>query len=79
MSRMDGRAFGSSMAVATVATDTCVSVRERIVQRSRINLFQDAKKLIQRSTKVRGRGIVELLGPGGNVCCCCVVLYLELY
>jgi hypothetical protein len=67
MSGMDGRTFDSPMATATVATNACGSVGERIVRGSRIRLFQDARESIQRSTEVRGMGIVELLGPGGNV------------
>jgi hypothetical protein len=67
MSGVDGRAFGSLVAAATVATNACGSVRERVVQGSRIRLFQDARESIQRSTEVRGTGTVELLGPGGNV------------
>jgi hypothetical protein len=67
MSGMDGRAFGSPVAAATVATNACGSVGERVVRGSRIRLFQDAKESIQRSTVVPGTGTVELLGPGGNV------------
>jgi hypothetical protein len=67
MSGMDGRAFGSPVAAATVATNACGSVGERIVRGSRIRLFQDARESIQRSTEVQGTGTVELLGPGGNV------------
>jgi hypothetical protein len=67
MSGTDGRAFGSPVAAATGATNACGSVRERIIRRSRISLFQDASESIQRSTEVRGTGTVELLGPGGNV------------
>ena len=67
MSGTDGRAFGSPVAAATVATNACGSIGERIVRRSRISLFQDARESIQRSTEVRERGTVELLGPGGNV------------
>jgi hypothetical protein len=67
MSGMDGRAFGSPVAAATVATNACGSVEERVVRGSHIRLFQDAKDSIQRSTEVRGTGIVELLGPGDNV------------
>ena len=68
MSRTDGTAFGSPVIAAIVATNACGSVGERIVRRSRINLFQDAKESIQRSTEVRGRGTVELLGPRGYNC-----------
>jgi hypothetical protein len=64
---MDGRTFGSPVAVATVATNACGSVGERVVRGSRTRLFQDARESIQRSTEVPGTGIVELLGPGGNV------------
>jgi hypothetical protein len=64
---MDGRTFGSPVAVATVATNACGSVGERVVRGSRTRLFQDARDSIQRSTEVPGTGIVELLGPGGNV------------
>jgi hypothetical protein len=67
MSGMDGRAFGSLVAAATVATNACGSVGERIVRGSRIRLFQDGRESIQRSTEVLGTGTVELLGPGGNV------------
>jgi hypothetical protein len=67
MSGMDGRAFGSPVAETTVATNACGSVEERVVRGNRIRLFQDARESIQRSTEVRGTGIVELLGPGGNV------------
>src|SRR5450759_2522824 len=67
MSGADGRAFGSPVAAATVATNACGSVGERIIRRSRISLFQDARESIQRSTEVRGTGTVELLGPGGIV------------
>jgi hypothetical protein len=67
MSGMDGRAFGSPVAAATVATNACGSVRERIVRGSCIRLFQDARESIQRSTEVRVSGTVELLRPGGNV------------
>jgi hypothetical protein len=67
MSGMDGRAFGSPMAAATVATNACGSVEERVVRGSRIRLFQDGRELIQRSTEVPRTGIVELLGLGGNV------------
>jgi hypothetical protein len=67
MSGMDVRAFGSPVAAATVATNACGIVGERIVRGSRIRLFQDARESIQRSTEVRGTGTVELLGPGGNV------------
>jgi hypothetical protein len=67
MSGMDGRAFGSPVAAATVATNACGSVGEQIVRGSRIKLFQDARESIQRSTEVRGTGTVELLGPGNNV------------
>ena len=52
MSGTDGRAFGSPVASKTVATDACGSVGERIVHHSCINLFQDARESIQRSTKV---------------------------
>jgi hypothetical protein len=64
MSGMDGTAFGSPVATATVATNACGSVGER---GSRIRLFQDAKESIQRSTEVLGTGTVELVGLGGNV------------
>ena len=67
MSGMDGRVFGTLVAAASVAIDACGSVGERIVQRSRISLFQNARESIQRSTEVQGRGTVELLGPKGNV------------
>jgi hypothetical protein len=67
MSGMDGRAFGSPVAAVTVATNACESVGVQIVQGSRIRLFQDARESIQRSTKVRGRGTVELLGSGGTI------------
>jgi hypothetical protein len=67
MSGMDGRAFGSPVATATVATNACGSIGERVVGGSRIRLFQDATESIQRSTEVRETGTVELLGPGGNV------------
>src|SRR5665811_2420065 len=67
MSGTDGRAFGSPVAAAIVASNACGSVGERIIRRSRISLFQDARESIQRSTEVQGRGTVELLGPEGNV------------
>jgi hypothetical protein len=67
MSGLDGRAFGSPVAVATVATNACGSVGERVVRGNRIRLFQDARESIHRSTKVRGTGTMELLGPGDNV------------
>jgi hypothetical protein len=50
MSGMDVRAFGNPVVVATVATNACGSVGERIVRGSRIRLFQDARESIQRST-----------------------------
>jgi hypothetical protein len=52
MSGMDGRAFGSPVAAATVATNACGSVGERVVRGNRIRLFQDARESIQRSTEV---------------------------
>jgi hypothetical protein len=64
---MDGRAFGSPVAAATVATNACGSVGEQVVRGSRIRLFQDARESIHRGTKVRGTSTMELLGPGGNV------------
>jgi hypothetical protein len=64
---MDGGAFGSHVAAATVATNACGSVGERIVRGSRTRLFKDIRESIQRSMEVRGTGRVELLGPGGNV------------
>jgi hypothetical protein len=64
---MDVRAFGSHVAAATVATNACGSVGERIVRGSRIRLFQDARESIQRSTEVRGTGTMELLGPRDNI------------
>ena len=64
---MDGRAFGSPVAMATVATNACGSVKEHIVRGSRIKLFHDAKESIQRSTEVWETCTMELLGPGGNV------------
>ena len=67
MSGTDGRAFGSLVATAAVATNACGSVGERIIRRSRISQFQDARESIQRSTKMRGTCTIELLGPGGNV------------
>ena len=67
MSRTDGGAFGSHVAATTMATNACGSVGEQIVRRSRISLFQDARESLQRSTEVRRRGTVELLGPGDNV------------
>jgi hypothetical protein len=67
MSGMDGRAFGNPVALATVATNACGSVGERVVRGSRIKLFQDARESIQRSTEVPGTGTVELIGPGDNV------------
>jgi hypothetical protein len=66
MSGMDGRAFGSPVAAATVATNACGSVGERIVQGSRIRLFQDARESIQRSTEVRGTGASEDVGNQGE-------------
>jgi hypothetical protein len=67
MSGMDDRAFGSPVATATMATNACGSVGERIVRGNRIRLFQDARESIQRSTEVRGTGTVEFLGPRGNI------------
>jgi hypothetical protein len=67
MSGIDGRTFGSHVAAATVATNVCGSVGERIVRGSCIRLFQDARESIQRSTEVRRTGTVELLGLGDNV------------
>jgi hypothetical protein len=67
MSGMHGRAFGSLVAVATVATNACGSVGERVVRGSCIRLFQDGRESIQKSTEVPGTGTVEFLGPGGNV------------
>jgi hypothetical protein len=67
MSGIDGRAFGSPVAVATVATNACGSVGEQVVRGSRIRLFQDARESILRSTEVRGTGTMEVLGPGDNV------------
>jgi hypothetical protein len=67
MSRMDGRAFGSLVAAATVATNACGSVEERVIRGSRIRLFHDGRESMQRSTEVPGTGTVEFLGPGGNV------------
>ena len=67
MSGTDGRAFGSPVATATMATNACGSVGERIIRCSCIILFQDARESIQRSTEVQGIGIVELLGSGDNV------------
>ena len=67
MSRTDGRAFGSPVAAATVATNACGSVREQLIQCSHISLFQDASESIQRSTEVRGTGTIELLGLGSTV------------
>jgi hypothetical protein len=64
VSGMDGGAFGSPVAAATVATNACGSIGERIVRGSRTRLFQDARESIQRSTEVRGTGRVELLVPG---------------
>jgi hypothetical protein len=43
MSGMDGRAFGSPVAAATVATNACGSIREQVVRDSHIRLFQDAR------------------------------------
>jgi hypothetical protein len=63
MSAMDGRAFGSPVAAATVATN----VGERVLRGSHIRLFDDGRESMQRSTEVPGMGEVELLGPGGNV------------
>jgi hypothetical protein len=68
MSGMDGRAFGSPVAMATVATNACGSVGERIVRGGRIRLFQDARESIQKSMEVRGTSTVELLGPGRQCC-----------
>jgi hypothetical protein len=64
MSRMDGRAFGSLVAAATMATNACGSIGERIVRGTRIRLFQDTRESIQRSTEVQGTGTAELLGRG---------------
>jgi hypothetical protein len=62
MSGMDGRAFGSPVAAATVATNACGSVGERVVRGNRIRLFQDARESIQRSVRNKHNGT---LGPGG--------------
>jgi hypothetical protein len=67
MSGMDGRAFGSPVAVATVATNACGSIGNGVVRGSHIRLFHDGRESMQRSTEVLGTGEVELLGPGGNV------------
>jgi hypothetical protein len=67
MSGMDGRTFGSLVVAATVATNVCGSVGERVVRGSRIRLFHDGRESMQRSTEVLGTGEVELLGTGGNV------------
>jgi hypothetical protein len=53
MSGMDGRAFGSPVAVATVATNACGSVGERVVRGSRIRLFHDGRESMQRSMQGR--------------------------
>jgi hypothetical protein len=60
---MDGRAFGSPVAAATMATNACGSVGERVVRGSRIRLFHDGRESIQRSMEVPRTGTVELLGP----------------
>jgi hypothetical protein len=44
MSGMDGRAFGSLVATATMATNACGSVGERVVRGSRIRLFHDGRE-----------------------------------
>jgi hypothetical protein len=67
MSGMDGRAFGSPVVAATVATNAYGSVGERVVRGSRIRLFHDGRESMQRSTEVPGTGEVELLGTGDNV------------
>jgi hypothetical protein len=67
MSGMDGRAFGSPVAAATVATNACERVGERVVRGSCIRLFHDGRESMQRSMEVPGMGTVELLGPGGTV------------
>jgi hypothetical protein len=67
MSGMDGRVFGSPVAAATVATNACGSVGERVVQGNCIRLFHDGRESMQRSMAVPGTGTMELLGPGGNV------------
>jgi hypothetical protein len=67
MSGMDGRAFGSPVAAATVATNACGSVGERVVRGNRIRLFHDGRESMQRSMEVPGTGTVELLGLGGTV------------
>ena len=46
MSGMDGRAFGSPVDMATMATNACGCVGEQIVQGSHIRLFQDARESI---------------------------------
>jgi hypothetical protein len=64
---MDSGAFGSPVAVATVATNACGSVGQRIVRTSHIRLFQDGHQSIQRGPEEQGTGMVDLLGPCGTV------------
>ena len=53
MSGMDGEAFGSPVAAATMATDAYGSIADQIVRLSRISLFQDARESTQRSMEVQ--------------------------
>jgi hypothetical protein len=49
---MDGRPFGSPMAVANVANTAIGSVGHKIILASRIRLFQDPSGSTHRSTQV---------------------------
>ena len=56
MSGTNGRAFGSSVAGATMATNACRSVGEQIIRRNRISLFQDAREsILEKFGSVRNR------------------------
>jgi hypothetical protein len=63
----DGRAFGSPIANLNAASVAIGSVEHIIVRANRIRLFQDPNESIHRSTQLRERGIIELLGLGENV------------
>jgi hypothetical protein len=63
----DGRAFGSPVANLNAASIAVGSVEDRIVRANRTRLFQDPSESTHRSTQLRERGTVELLGSRENV------------
>jgi hypothetical protein len=63
----DGGAFGSPIANFNAASVAIGSVGHRIMRANRIRLFQDLSESTHRSTQLRERGTVELLGLGENV------------